>query len=181
MSGASLRRLIHAATAAVTLLAPLVSPTALRATVVAIAVAALAVDLARASLPRFDGWLQTRLPVFRPHETGHLSGATWLWVGYAVAAWLPVRAAVPAMLVGAWADPAASFVGERIGPPGRKTWAGTGTMWLVSSGILLTSGLGWGTALLGGVLGALVERWPGRLDDNLLVAPVVAAAIAVSA
>ena len=180
MSGASLRRLIHAATASVVLLIPLASLTVLRGVVVAVAIAVLAGDLTRLRTPPFGAWIGRRIPVFRSDEAKQLSGATWLWVGYAIAVWLPERAAAAAILVGALADPAASLVGERFGRSDRKTLVGSGAFLLVAASLVFAVGVGWRAALLAGVLGALLERWPGRLDDNVLVAPVVALAVAVS-
>lgn len=174
-----LRRLIHAATGAVVLLVPLASWEALRVAVVGIAVAALLVDWVRIRQPGVDAWLSALLPVFRATEAGRVSGATWLWLGYGAAVWFPPPASAAGILVGALADPVAAAVGERAGAGRRKSWSGSAAALLAAWLVLAPWGLPWPAVLGAGLVGAAVERWCGPFDDNLLVAPAVAAAVNV--
>ena len=96
-----------------------------------------------------------------------LAEAFWTW-------------SVAGVLVGALADPAASLVGARFGARTGKSLVGSGAFVVVAFAILLSLGMSIGTVLAAGVLGAVAERWPGRLDDNLLIAPVVALVVTAS-
>lgn len=173
MSGAAARRILHAGTAAVLLLQPLVSHAALRLVVVTLAAIALSVDVWRLRSPAVQAALQRRLPVFRSAEQRRVSGGAWLWVGYALAVWLPPTPAAAGVLVAALADPAASVVGTRVGTPGRKTWQGSVAALVVALALLLGLGIAPPAALAAAFLGAVVERWPGPLDDNLLLPVLV--------
>jgi dolichol kinase len=176
----ALRRSLHAATATLALLW-LVSPTVLRLGTLAVAVAALAFEGARLTVPRFNRWIATRLPVFRPQEASRLSGAAWLAVGYAVAAWLPAPGPVAGILAGALADPAAAWVGGRWGRGRRKSWPGTAAAGVVAAIAAAVAGLAVPGALVAGMVGAALERWAGPFDDNLLLAPGVAGVAALLA
>jgi dolichol kinase len=116
--------LLHAASAALALLA-LVSLPTLRFGALGVAVAALAFEAARLRMPGFSQWMAARIPVFRPREATRMSGAAWLAVGYALAAWLPPPGPVAGILAGALADPAASWVGGKWGGGRKKSWPGT--------------------------------------------------------
>lgn len=181
MSGAALRRLIHAATAAVVLIHLWISLVAFRATVIGMALLVVAVDVTRLAHAPFDAWVRRTIPVFRSREARRVSGASWLWLGYAAAVSLPPRAAVAGIVVAALADPVASLVGGRFGRAGRKTWIGSSAMLAVALVLLAVMRLGWGTVLMAGLAAAIVERWPGRVDDNLLIPPVVAAVVTMTA
>jgi dolichol kinase len=176
----TLRRSLHAATAALALLA-LVSLSALRLGTLAVAVAALAFEGLRLTTPAFNRWIAMRLPVFRPQEAARLSGAAWLAVGYAAAARLPAPGPVAGLLAGALADPAAAWVGGRFGGGRRKSWPGTAAAGAVAAIAAATAGLALPAALVAGVVGAGLERWPGPFDDNLLLAPGVAGVAALLA
>jgi dolichol kinase len=109
-----LRRLLHAATAALLLLS-LHSLTALRIGTLVVATAAFGLELARLRSPAVRQRLARLFPVFRPRETTRLSGAAWLALGYAVAAWFPPPGPAAGILAGALADPAGSWIGGRWG------------------------------------------------------------------
>ncbi|MFQ6044805.1 MAG: hypothetical protein ACE5PT_00410 [Gemmatimonadales bacterium] len=174
MSGTASRRLVHAGTALV-LLVPLVTGWGVaRLLVVAVAAIAFVVDGVRVLQPAVHRVLSGVLPLFRPEEERRLSGATWLWLGYALAVWLPAPGPLAGILVAAWADPAASLVGERFGVPGRKTLAGTLTAGAVACAVVLALGLPLAAVAAGSAVAAVVERWSGILDDNLLLPPAVA-------
>ncbi|NIM48896.1 MAG: hypothetical protein GTN62_03815 [Gemmatimonadales bacterium] len=181
MSAAGLRRLLHACTAAVLLVIPLASWTAFRVVVLVGAVVAVAFETARLSLPGFGPRVARVVPVFRASEARRPSGAAWLGVGYGIAVWFPQPAPVAGVLVAALADPAASFVGARRSTLGRKTFAGSAAHFTVACGLLAVLGLGWTVVLSAAAVGAALERWSGAVDDNLLVAPGVAAVVALLA
>jgi dolichol kinase len=150
----------------------------LRTAVVVIAIIALVIDVARILQPALHSRLTALLPVCRDTERRRLSGATWLWFGYALAVWAPAPGPAAGILVAALADPAASLVGERFEPHDGKTWPGAAAAATVAYFALLALRVPWSVALAGATVAALVERWSGPVDDNLLVAPAVAAAVA---
>jgi len=180
VSPVGLRRALHVASAAV-LLPALRSDTALRLALLWVAVFAALVEFARLASPRVERWLGAHLPVYRLRETRRASGALWLAFGYAAAGWLPLPAPVAGILAGALADPAASWVGARCGSGARKSWAGSGAAFLVTVATTAAVGAAPATALAAGLVGAALERWSGPIDDNLLVAPGVAATVALLA
>lgn len=180
MTSPALRRWLHAATAAFLLLS-LLSPRALRIGAVALAGAALVFEGVRLGRPAFHRWIAAWLPVFRTPEASRLSGAAWLAVGYAVAAWLPAPGPVAGILAGALADPAAAWIGERWGAGRRKSWPGTAAVGAIGAMAAAAVGLTVPAALATGAVGAALERWPGPLDDNLLLAPGVAGMAALLA
>jgi hypothetical protein len=83
MSGPSLRRLLHAASASVLLLVPFGSWQLFRVVVLTGAALGVVFEGARLSLPGFHSLLARYLPVFREREQHRPSGAMWLSVGYA--------------------------------------------------------------------------------------------------
>lgn len=180
MSGPGLRRVLHVASAGV-LLPALHSTAALRVGLVWVAGLAALIEFTRLASPRVREWMGALVPVFRPRETGGVSGALWLAFGYALTGWLVMPAPVTGILAGALADPAASWAGGRWGGGGRKSWAGSGAALLVIIAVVLTVGARPETALAGGLVGTALERWPGPLDDNLLLAPGVAVTVALLA
>jgi len=124
VKGPALRRLLHAGSAAVLLIPLLADWGQLRSVLVAVAVVAVIGDVARIKLPKLSRRLATWVPVFRSGETGRLCGATWLSLGYALAAWFPPIAPAAGILVSALADPAASLVGGWTSPSVGKTVSG---------------------------------------------------------
>lgn len=177
MTAPARRRLIHAATSLV-LFVGLIGGWPLLRLVATLAVPlAAAVEWWRISSPRGDV-LQRMVPVYRPGEAARPSGAFWLSVGYAAALWFPMPGAAAGVLAGAMADPMASAVGSRWGgPAGTKTWLGTAAAFGVTYAICLLMGLSGLVSLLAALVGAGLERWSGPFDDNLLLAPGVAATV----
>ncbi len=176
-----LRRAIHAASGAVLLLILAAPPVAYRSVMVAAAGVVLALDLARIRHPAIHDAAFRALPVFRQSERRRLSGAFWLLLGYAIAALLPARAAAAGILVGALADPAAAIVGERLGGGRAKSWPGTLAALVTGYAALAVAGVPMDVVAVAGAVGATVERWPGAVDDNLLIAPAVGATVALLA
>ncbi len=174
-----LRRALHAATASILFLVPIVTWLQFRLIVWLVAILVLLVDGLRLTTPLFRDMLTRLFPIFRPHEVHRPSGGSWLWVGYAAAVLLPPRAAIAGILVAAFADPVAATVGRRFGSPLRKSWQGTLAALVVGIGALLVVRFPWSVAFAGAAAGALLERWSGPLDDNLLVAPGVAGVVTI--
>jgi dolichol kinase len=170
------RRLLHAATAAVAFVG-LVSPSALRLTAAYIAVTAVLLEALRLRVPAVGRGLSALVPVYRDHERERPSGAMWLALGYAVAAWVPhPAAALAGILAGGLADPAGALVGSRYGGGARKSLAGSVTVGMVALLAALVTGLPRAAAVGAALAATVVERWPGPCDDNLLVAPATALA-----
>ncbi len=151
------------------------SPAPLRFVLVGGAALAVLLDSVRLAAPAFSDFVTRLVPVFRTSESNRLSGASWLSIGYALAAWVPHPAATAGILAGAFADPAASWAGSMVAKTDvKKTWVGSGTAALVAALVLVPTGLS-ATAIVGGAAAAMVlERWSGPMNDNLVVAPGVA-------
>lgn len=167
-----LRPVLHASTALL-LLSLLDSWRLLKLVLLAGGVVALAVETARLASPAVAGGMRRLVPVFRSAEARRPSGAAWLFVAYALVAWLPPPAPAAGVLAGALADPAAALVGGRWGGGAAKSWPGTAAAFAVGALALLAWGLPPLTALAGGAVGAALERGSGPFDDNLLIAPGV--------
>lgn len=171
--GAGLRRVIHASTAFVALLAAGMGWERVRLLLIGVVVLAGLVETARLTSPGFSNHLHRIVPVFRAGEKRRPSGAFWLAVGFAVASWVPLPGAAAGILCGALADPAAALVGSRWGGGKPKSWVGSLTAFGVAGVLLLTLGLSVIGAMVGGLLAAGLERWSRPLDDNLVIAPGV--------
>jgi dolichol kinase len=171
------RRLIHASTSLVLLVGLIGGWSLLRVVATLVVPVAAALESWRILSPRGDV-LRRLVPVYRPAEAARPSGAFWLSVGYAAALWFPMPGAAAGVLAGAIADPVASAVGSRWGGSvGTKTWVGTAGAFCVTFGACLLVGLPWFVAVVAALVGAGLERWSGPFDDNLLLAPGVAATI----
>jgi len=177
VKGSALRRLLHAGSAAVLLIPVLADWDRLRSVLVVVAVVAVVGDVARIKLPQLSHRLATWVPVFRPGETERLCGATWLSLGYALAAWFPPISPAAGILVSALADPAASWVGGWKSRSVGKTANGSMAALVTSLVVLAMLGLPWEAVVAGAVVGTLLERWPGSCNDNLVVAPGVACVV----
>jgi len=127
----ALRRTLHLASGVIAFLG-LLSGGVLRATTLALALAALALEWLRLHHAGFRQWVGRLLPVFREREELRPSGAMWLAIGYAMASWVPMPAPSAGILAAALGDPAASWVGSRWGSGPRKSWIGTLAMMLAA-------------------------------------------------
>jgi len=177
MRGSSLRRLIHAATVLLLFVPIVASWDLFRGILIAGTIIGLVLETVRIKVPSVQALLASLSPLFRSGEASRPSGAWWLCLGYCVAAWLPQPGAAAGILVGALADPAASLVGSARGLPSSKTTHGSGAAFAVAILALVPMGLPWTAVIGGAVAGAALERWSGRLDDNLVIAPGVALAV----
>lgn len=183
MTASGVRRLLHASTAAVVLLAPLLSWFVLRAVVLGVAAGAVLFEMMRLRVPSVGRRIHRLVPVYRDRERARPSGAMWLAVGYALAVLLPGPASAGGIVVGAVADPAASWLGSLgsvNGPKTPKTWRGSLTHFVVAAAALATLGFPVVSVLAGATVGTALERWPGALDDNLVIAPGVALTLMLS-
>ena len=174
MNAAHLRRVIHVGSALLLIIPAAISWPVLRVGLAAGTPLVLGLDWLRRRQPGVATFLGRVAPVFRPAERARISGAAWLWIGYALAAWCPPVAAQGGILAGALADPAASLVGGRWGAGARKSWVGTGAACAVAAVAVLIAGTPWPGAAAAGLVAGALERWSGPLDDNLTIAPGVA-------
>ena len=177
MSDGALRRTIHVSTGAVVLVGVLAGWHTLRLGITGLAVVALFVELVRLRFAAFREVLARTVPVFRPEESRRPCGAFWLLLGYASAAWIPVPGAAAGILTAAVADPIASAVGGRWGGGEPKSWIGTGAVLAASLVVLLALRMPLVAVVAASVTAAASERWSRPLDDNLVLAPAVAAVI----
>lgn len=177
MSDGALRRTIHVSTGAVVLVGVLAGWHTLRLGITGLAVVALFVELMRLRFAAFREVLARTVPVFRPEESRRPCGAFWLLLGYASAAWIPVPGAAAGILTAAVADPIASAVGGRWGGGEPKSWIGTGAVLAASLVVLLALRMPLVAVVAASVTAAASERWSRPLDDNLVLAPAVAAVI----
>ncbi|MGD8726119.1 MAG: hypothetical protein PVH40_00670 [Gemmatimonadales bacterium] len=174
-----LRRVLHMGSAACLLCVPFGSWGTFRAIVIAGAVLAVGFEAVRLNVPSVHAWLERWVPVFRQAEARRPSGAMWLAVGYATAALFPEPGPAAGVLVAAFADPAASWVGGTGSRSGGKTWRGTVVHLGVALAVLLLAGLPLERVVMASVVGTALERWPGPFNDNLIVAPAVAASVSL--
>ena len=177
MSDGALRRTIHVSTGAVVLVGVLAGWHTLRLGITGLAAVALFVELGRLRFAAFREVLARTVPVFRPEESRRPCGAFWLLLGYASAAWIPVPGAAAGILTAAVADPIASAVGGRWGGGEPKSWIGTGAVLAASLVVLLALRMPLVAVVAASVTAAASERWSRPLDDNLVLAPAVAAVI----
>ena len=144
----------------------------------------LALDVARLAVPRLNLWFYRLLrPLLTLPEAHRAAGSSWYVAGILTAVVLfPLEAAVPAIWVLALADPVASCVGRRWGrrPLGAGTVEGFAAFVLVA-GAILTVAVPLPAALLGAIVGGLVEIAPWRVDDNLTIPPAVAGVLWIAA
>lgn len=143
----------------------------------------LTMDLVRLRNPManllFFRWFRV---LASPREERGIASSTWYTLGVFLAVLLFPRAAViPALLVLALADPAASVLGRRFGkrPLGKGSVEGS-TAFAVVAFLVLWPFVGAGTALVAAVVGAVVEILPLGLDDNLTVPLAVGAILALA-
>jgi dolichol kinase len=179
------RRLFHAGsgTAAAAGMALLHPPRAATVGIVgALLLAALTLDALRLAHPSVNRvFFRLLRPLASPREAAGIASSTWFLLGILLtAAFFPVEVAVPAILVLAWADPAASYVGRRWGrrPLGKGTVLGSFTFALVAAGVLVPF-VGPAVGIATAIVVASLEAFVGRLDDNLLI-PLAAGAVAWS-
>ena len=177
MSSSALRRTIHLSTAFLVLVGEFIGWGTFRVWISGLAAVAVVVEFLRLRNPTLGGVLSRAVPAFRPEESRKPSGAFWLVLGYVGAAWVPAPGAAAGILVGAVADPTASLVGSRWGGGAPKSWLGSLAALVASLGVLSLLGLPLATIGVASATAAAIERWSKPLDDNLVLAPAVAAVV----
>jgi dolichol kinase len=132
-------------------------------------------------------------PIRRPGEYHHVNSATWYLLGLCLLVPLASKPAViAAVLILAFADPAAAWFGRRFGQRKlhrNKSVAGSAAFVVVALAVAWAYLVGFGpeltlaraglVALAGACAGALAEVFSGPLDDNLTVP--VASALTIAA
>jgi len=179
VSRTGLRRTLHVASAAFLVLIPATSWPFFRATLLATAVIAVALEAVRLRVPRIRLWLGGRVPVFRQEEARQPCGAMWLAVGYAIASLFHPPAAMGGVLVGACADPVAAWVGGAGRTTTGKTWRGSTAHFVMAWAVLLLAGFPLVASVGAATVGTALERWSGPFNDNVIVAPAVAASVSL--
>jgi len=147
------------------------------------------IEAFRFSYAPFNRWLlQITRSMARPHETNHLTSATWyMCAAFLLACLWNLPVATLAIVICGLGDPAAAMIGRRFGR--RKIYYGrtiagclgflivsvaAGTVWLsVVYDFDATRALSW--SLGGGVFGMLAELFSRKIDDNFSI-PLAAAA-----
>ena len=141
-------------------------------------------DLLRFALPSFNREVLKYVSAFaQQHEARRLTSASWFWVAMSIIATLAEREFFLATLVTlSVGDPAGSIVGRKVRSPqlvNGRTLAGTSAFVLSSLGmtalVFHRLGLPVGQSglivlLVGAALiGAVVELYASRIDDNLAI------------
>jgi dolichol kinase len=173
------RRALHVASGSLGPLAVAVGPAVATPGFAVLVVLAAVTETARITssrsseaVNRFAGGL------FRPAETGAVSGAATLALGYALTWWLfPAAVAERAIVVAAIADPVAATVGSRAGGGKAKSWIGSLACACAAALVLLLSHVAPAAVAAAAVGAALAERAPWRGSDNITVPLVVAAVL----
>lgn len=133
---------------------------------------AMILDLARLLDPRLNlFFFRAFSSLASPREVRKIASSTWYAASLLLVLLLfPRPYAMAGILVLAWADPAASVVGQLWGKTRFMggTVLGTATFLLVAFLTLLLF-VPWWMALATAAVGAIVEAAPVGLDDNLIV------------
>lgn len=143
----------------------------------------MGLDLLRLRTPALNAWFFRTFRWFAsPREEAGLASSTWYIAGTVLVLGVFGRAiALPSVLVLAFADPAASYIGRRWGRRKFGTGSVLGTaVFAVVATITLTFFVAPAPALLAGVTVALIECQPLGFDDNLTVPLGTALALTVA-
>jgi dolichol kinase len=148
----------------------------------ALSTALLATDVARLALPEANVlFFKAFGRLASPREARGIASSTWYVVGVSAAvALFPRSAAISGVLVLALADPAAAFVGRKLGT--RPFLGGTfeGSLaFFGTSALILALRHPWPIALVAAALTTVAERRSWPLDDNLAI-PLVSAGTVVA-
>ena len=143
----------------------------------------LASDLVRLRVPHLNILFFRFFQILvSPRESQNIASSTWYILGALIAIVLfPISAALSGILVLAWADPTASYLGRRWGKRSflGGTLVGT-TAFLVVAVLILSVRHPLTIAIPSACLITLVERLAWPLDDNLLLAPACAGILTLS-
>ena len=143
----------------------------------------LASDLVRLRVPHLNILFFRFFQILvSPRESQNIASSTWYILGALIAIVLfPISAALSGILVLAWADPTASYLGRRWGKRSflGGTLVGT-TAFLVVAVLILSVRHPLTIAIPSACLITLVERLAWPLDDNLVLAPACAGILTLS-
>ena len=143
----------------------------------------LASDLVRLRVPHLNILFFRFFQILvSPRESQNIASSTWYILGALIAIVLfPISAALSGILVLAWADPTANYLGRRWG---RRAFLGgtlEGTIaFLVVAVLILSVRHPLPIAIPSACLITLVERSAWPLDDNLVLAPACAGILTLS-
>ena len=143
----------------------------------------LASDLVRLRVPHLNILFFRFFQILvSPRESQNIASSTWYILGALIAIVLfPISAALSGILVLAWADPTASYLGRRWGKRSflGGTLVGT-TAFLVVAVLILSVRHPLTIAIPSACFITLVERLAWPLDDNLVLAPACAGILTLS-
>jgi len=121
-------------------------------------------------------FLQTFRRLATPRESKSIASSTWLALGVLITlTFFPKTAALSAILVHSWADPAAGYIGQKWGKRPLLGGSVEGTMTFAFIAVLtLNIDHSLQVSFCSGCLCAFAERLAWPIDDNLLVPPFCA-------
>ena len=180
------RRIVHAITGTVIFVAVTQLDLSKSLTITGLSVLfliLLASDLVRLRVPHLNILFFRFFQILvSPRESQNIASSTWYILGALIAIVLfPISAALSGILVLAWADPTASYLGRRWGKRSflGGTLVGT-TAFLVIAVLILSVRHPLTIAIPSACLITLVERLAWPLDDNLVLAPACAGILTLS-
>ena len=180
------RRIVHAITGTVIFVAVTQLDLSKSLTITGLSVLfliLLASDLVRLRVPHLNILFFRFFQILvSPRESQNIASSTWYILGALIAIVLfPISAALSGILVLAWADPTASYLGRRWGKRSflGGTLVGT-TAFLVVAGLILSVRHPLTIAIPSACLITLGERLAWPLDDNLVLAPACAGILTLS-
>ena len=180
------RRIVHAITGTVIFVAVTQLDLSKSLTITGLSVLfliLLASDLVRLRVPHLNILFFRFFQILvSPRESQNIASSTWYILGALLAIVLfPLSAALSGILVLAWADPTASYLGRRWGKRSflGGTLVGT-TAFLVVAVLILSVRHPLTIAIPSACLITLVERLAWPLDDNLVLAPACAGILTLS-
>ena len=180
------RRIVHAITGTVIFVAVTQLDLSKSLTITGLSVLfliLLASDLVRLRVPHLNILFFRFFQILvSPRESQNIASSTWYILGALIAIVLfPISAALSGILVLAWADPTASYLGRRWGKRSflGGTLVGT-TAFLVVAVLILSVRHPLTIAIPSACLITLVERLAWPLDDNLVLAPACAGILTLS-
>ena len=180
------RRIVHAITGTVIFVAVTQLDLSKSLTITGLSVLfliLLASDLVRLRVPHLNIIFFRFFQILvSPRESQNIASSTWYILGALIAIVLfPISAALSGILVLAWADPTASYLGRRWGKRSflGGTLVGT-TAFLVVAVLILSVRHPLTIAIPSACLITLVERLAWPLDDNLVLAPACAGILTLS-
>ena len=180
------RRIVHAITGTVIFVAVTQLDLSKALTITGLSVLfliLLASDLVRLRVPHLNILFFRFFQILvSPRESQNIASSTWYILGALIAIVLfPISAALSGILVLAWADPTASYLGRRWGKRSflGGTLVGT-TAFLVVAVLILSVRHPLTIAIPSACLITLVERLAWPLDDNLVLAPACAGILTLS-